>query len=128
MEKNILILMRIFSALIDILIYSLLMFLLKPIINGNSDYYSGSIVILSYYLFFMFQDILLGRTFGKLILGLKIIFLKNNDYWIIRLFIRRLFDLIELVIPLIYLFFIIFNKGNRKFGDLLSKTKIIIDK
>ena len=125
MKKSFLILTRIFSAVLDIFIYSLLMLLFKPILIGDSEYYSGGLFIITYYLFFLIQDIIFNRTIGKLILGLKIIYLDNDNYRVLRLFLRRLFDLLELVMPFLYLFFIVFNKESKKLGDLLSKTKII---
>lgn len=125
---------RISAALIDLLLFCLLFKILESWISYKSidgkNYTHTGVMFLLYYIFYIIQDIFMNKTVGKYVLKLEMKFDDINQikgykkYF--RIITRRIFDLFELVCPLIYLIFIISTKKNQKLGDLISN--IIIEK
>jgi uncharacterized RDD family membrane protein YckC len=69
----------------------------------------------------------MNKTIGKHIFKLEMVFdnVQSNGYKkYIRIVIRRIFDLFELVCPFIYLLSIILTKKSQKLGDIIAKMII----
>lgn len=123
---------RMISAGIDLIIFALLGKLLEPITrckNEDGNYYTPiGVVVLIYYLFFLFQDFFFNKTIGKYLLKFEIKTLEGfsvkQSTRIFRLFLRRFFDLLDLICPFFYILFIIFNSKNQKLGDYVSEMLV----
>lgn len=120
------------SAAVDLLVFAICCKLLEPIfgeknLDGTYSFNSGLVLIL-FYSFYLIQDIFFKKTIGKYLLKLELNFEKPSDLngyrKYLKIVLRRLFDLIELVCPLIYILFIISTKNNQKLGDLISKITV----
>lgn len=123
---------RILSAGIDLIVFAILGKLLEPITkyqNQDGNYYTPiGIVILTYYVFFLFQESFFGKTLGKYLLKFEIKELEKLETRkyekFFRLFVRRSFDLLDLICPFFYILFIVFNGKNQKFGDYISNIVV----
>ena len=123
------ILIRGTSAIIDILFYLIIMKLLSPYIgikNADGYYYTNTgIGILQYYLIQLSQEIFFGKTVGKRLFKLGIYLEDEKPFFgtnrVLRILIRRLFDLVDFLCPFFYIGFILFSKKNQKLGDYISK-------
>lgn len=126
---------RIIAAIIDVLFFALIVKALEPIFEyqdtDGKTYIHTGIYVLLFYMIFIIQDILFNKTIGKYLIKFEIKF--DNDNQIkgykkyFKLIIRRIFDLLELACPFIYIIFIISSKKNQKLGDFISGI-IIIEK
>jgi hypothetical protein len=132
MKKQNYLFKRVGAALIDILIFGLIIKGLEPFVSyKHSDgqrYTHSAIVFFLYYLVYILQDVFMNKTVGKYIFNLEMIFenpQETNRYKkYFRIIIRRIFDLFELLCPLVYLLSIILTKNNQKLGDIISKIII----
>lgn len=133
MKKQNYLLKRVGAALIDLLLFALLIKVLEPFIfqehsidPRNTD--NNGFFFLVYYLVYLSQDIFMNKTVGKHIFKLEITFdneKEPNGYKkYFRIIVRRVFDLFELVCPFIYIFTIALTKKNQKLGDLISQIII----
>ena len=124
---------RIGAALIDLLLFALIFKAVEPFLfyehsrdPRNTD--NNGFFFLIYYLVYVSQDIFINKTIGKHIFKLEMSFeneQETNRYKkYFRIIIRRIFDLFELVCPLVYLLSIILTKNNQKLGDIISKIII----
>ncbi|MEN8906339.1 MAG: RDD family protein [Clostridiales bacterium] len=83
------------------------------------------IVMFGYFVFF--DIVLLGRSPGKFVLGLKVIKENGNPINILDSFLRNIIRAAYLL-PILYLvdgIFILLNKKNKRFGDYLSNTVVV---
>lgn len=123
---------RVFAFGIDFIILALTVKILFPYISyknsSGESFIKTEIGFLIYYLFFIFQDVFMNKTIGKHIFKLQMTFdnpMEINGYKkYFRIIIRRLFDLLELVCPFIYLIPIVLTKKNQKLGDLIAKIVV----
>lgn len=123
---------RVFAFGIDFIILALTVKILFPYISyknsSGESFIKTEIGLLIYYLFFIFQDVFMNKTIGKHIFKLQMTFdnpMEINGYKkYFRIIIRRLFDLLELVCPFIYLIPIVLTKKNQKLGDLIAKIVV----
>ena len=123
---------RVFAFGIDFIILALTVKILFPYISYKNSigesYIKTEIGLLIYYLFFIFQDVFMNKTIGKHIIKLQMTFdnpMETKGYKkYFRIIIRRLFDLLELVCPFIYLITIGLTKKNQKLGDLIAKIVV----
>ena len=123
---------RVFAFGIDFIILALTVKILFPYISyknsSGESFIKTEIGLLIYYLFFILQDIFMNKTIGKHIFKLQMTFdnpMEINGYKkYFRIIIRRLFDLLELVCPFIYLIPIVLTKKNQKLGDLIAKIVV----
>ncbi|OXB01100.1 hypothetical protein B0A75_05910 [Flavobacterium oncorhynchi] len=123
---------RVFAFGIDFIILALTVKILFPYISyknsSGESFIKTEIGLLIYYLFFIFQDVFMNKTIGKHIFKLQMTFdnpMEINGYKkYFRIIIRRLFDLLELVCPFIYLIPIVLTKKNQKLGDLIAKIAV----
>lgn len=123
---------RVFAFGIDFIILALTVKILFPYISyknsSGESFIKTEIGLLIYYLFFIFQDVFINKTIGKHIFKLQMTFdnpMEINGYKkYFRIIIRRLFDLLELVCPFIYLIPIVLTKKNQKLGDLIAKIVV----
>jgi uncharacterized RDD family membrane protein YckC len=117
------------SAIIDILFFLIIMKLLSPYIgtkNADGYYYTNTAIgILQYYLIQLSQEIFFGKTIGKRLFKLGLYLEDEKPFFgtnrILRIIIRRLFDLVDFLCPFFYIGFILFSKKNQKLGDYISK-------
>jgi len=117
------------SAIIDILFFLIIMKLLSPYIgtkNADGYYYTNTAIgILQYYLIQLSQEIFFGKTIGKRLFKLGLYLEDEKTFFgtnrILRIIIRRLFDLVDFLCPFFYIGFILFSKKNQKLGDYISK-------
>ncbi|MEG0850848.1 MAG: RDD family protein [Flavobacterium sp.] len=130
MSKLKLLSIRLTAALIDILIFAIILKVLEPFIyykevDGNR-YTHSVIVFLLYYIVFLSQDIFMNKTVGKYIFKLEMtsdIKSEKNSYKkYYKIIIRRAFDLLEIVCPFLFIIPFLLTKKNQKIGDLISKT------
>ncbi|MEG1025453.1 MAG: RDD family protein [Flavobacterium sp.] len=130
MSKLKLLSIRLTAALIDILIFAIILKVLEPFIyykevDGNR-YTHSVIVFLLYYIVFLSQDIFMNKTVGKYIFKLEmtsdITSEKNSYKKYYKIIIRRAFDLLEIVCPFLFIIPFLLTKKNQKIGDLISKT------
>ena len=135
MSKLKLLSIRLTAALIDILIFAIILKVLEPFIyykevDGNRYTHSGILLFLLYYIVFLSQDIFLNKTVGKYIFKLEMtsdITSEKNSYKkyykkYYKIIIRRAFDLLEIVCPFLFIIPFLLTKKNQKIGDLISKT------
>ncbi|CAD0001223.1 RDD family protein [Flavobacterium salmonis] len=132
MRKRDYIFKRIGAALIDLFLFALIIKIVEPFLfyehsrnPANTD--NNGYFFLVYYFVYLSQDILMNKTIGKHIFKLEMVFdnVQPNGYKkYIRIVIRRIFDLFELVCPFIYLLSIILTKKNQKLGDIIAKMII----
>ena len=123
---------RVFAFGIDFIILALTAKILFPYISyknsSGESFIKTEIGLLIYYLFFIFQDVFMNKTIGKHIFKLQMTFdnpMEINGYKkCFKIIIRRLFDLLELVCPFIYLIPIVLTKKNQKLGDLIAKIVV----
>jgi uncharacterized RDD family membrane protein YckC len=120
------------SAIIDVIFFLIIMKLLSPYIgtkNADSYYYTNTgIGILQYYLIQLSQEIFFGKTIGKRLFKLGIFLEDEKPFFgtnrVLRIIIRRLFDLVDFLCPFFYIGSIFFSKKNQKLGDYLSKMTV----
>jgi uncharacterized RDD family membrane protein YckC len=133
-KKNIgnYIIKRIASALIDLLVFALIMKTISPYIGIKDEdgyYLSTFIIIIGYFTFVVLQDLLFKRTLGKFIFKLKIELLetKNDrlEYQYLRIISRRIFDIFEIICFFIYIIPISISNKNQKLGDMLTKIVVV---
>ena len=60
-------------------------------------------------------------------MSIKIISLDGNKFTLVKASVRRLFDIIDIGIPFIGIFFILVTKNGQRIGDLITKAKIVYD-
>ncbi|MFH6934254.1 RDD family protein [Flavobacterium sp. FlaQc-30] len=124
---------RVFAFGIDFIILALTVKILFPYISyknsSGESFIKTEIGLLIYYLFFILQDVFMNKTIGKHIFKLQMTFdhpMKIKGYKkYFRIIIRRIFDLLELVCPFLYLITIALTKKNQKLGDLIAKIVVI---
>jgi len=124
---------RTLSAFTDIVIFAFIMDLFEVYLgtkNADGGYSYGVVEsIISFYSYFLIQDLLFRKTLGKRIFKLEIRVLENNngktEYKYLRIFARRIFDVFEFVCPFIYLIAISITDKNQKLGDKISKVEVI---
>jgi uncharacterized RDD family membrane protein YckC len=122
------------SAIFDFLIFAILMKLMETFIGNIDDkgyYYSIEVSILFYYIIYLFQDFCFGRTLGKYLFNFKIVFDDNNISYskkMMKLALRRVFDLFEIIFPFLYIGFIFLTKKQNKLGDIITKTRVVSTK
>ncbi|MFH6966164.1 RDD family protein [Flavobacterium sp. FlaQc-28] len=123
---------RVFAFGIDFIILALTVKILFPYISyknsSGESYIKTEIGLLIYYLFFILQDVFMSKTIGKYIFKLQMTFdhpmeIKGYKRYF-RIIIRRIFDLLELVCPFLYLITIVLTKKNQKLGDLIAKIVV----
>lgn len=132
MEKINYLVRRASSASVDLLVFAIFCKVLEPFFgekNLDGTYsFAGGLVIVLFYLFYLIQDIFFKKTIGKYLLQLELNFEKSSNIKgyrkYLKIVFRRLFDLIEIVCPLIYILFIVFTKNNQKLGDLVSEITV----
>ncbi len=122
---------RIVAAVIDVLIISLIMFIYIKIRNGSysleEENVPSYIFIPFFYLYFIIQEALFKTTIGKKIFSLSV--KTDGKYFFVRVFFRNILNLLELVIPLVYLIPILITgltgqKKPKKIGDLICGTYV----
>ncbi|MEZ0180609.1 RDD family protein [Flavobacterium oncorhynchi] len=123
---------RVFAFGIDFIILALTVKILFPYISyknsSGESFIKTEVGFLIYYLFFIFQDVFMNKTIGKHIFKLQMTFdnpmeIKGYKKYF-RIIIRRIFDLLELVCPFLYLIPIVLTKKNQKLGDLIAKIVV----
>ena len=133
-KKNIgnFIIKRIASALIDLLVFAIIMKIISPYIGNkyeNGYYIHDYISIMGYFTFVILQDLLFKRTLGKFIFKLKMELLetKNNrlELQYLRIISRRIFDIFEIICFFIYIIPISISNKNQKLGDMLTKIVVV---
>jgi uncharacterized RDD family membrane protein YckC len=119
------------SALVDILVFAVIIKILEPILytKENGEYFMNTFLFIAlFYLFLLSQDLLFKKTLGKRFFNLEIKLLKDknsqNKHKYIRIIFRRVFDLFEIICPFIYLISISVTEKKQKIGDKI--TNIII--
>ncbi|HQZ23775.1 MAG TPA: RDD family protein [Flavobacterium sp.] len=123
------ILIRGTSAIIDIILFLIIMKLLSYYIgtkDADGYYYTNTgIGILQYYIIQLSQEIFFGKTIGKRFFKLGLYLEDEKAFFgtnrVLRIIIRRLFDLVDFLCPFFYIGFIFFSKKNQKLGDYISK-------
>ena len=120
------------SAILDVIFFAIVLKLLDPYISvkgADGIYYTNTgIGILIYYIIQISQELIFGKTIGKRLFKLGIYpddeknFIGINR--VLRIIIRRLFDLLDFLCPFFYIGFIFFSKKNQKLGDFVSKMVV----
>ena len=122
---------RFAAALIDIVIISLTILILIKIsynpTNLEDENIPSYLFIPFFYLYFIISELIFRTTLGKRIFKLRVN--TTGGFRLLKIIVRNLFNLFELIIPLIYIIPIIItgiSKSNkpRKIGDLLARTTI----
>lgn len=132
--------MRFWAFLIDlVVIFSINGILLSPLkfINNGAvieiGYWSltGILGGLVFYLYFLLMTRFFGQTFGKMILGLKVV---RSDYeplkWsdlIFREVVGRFIQRIFFILMFLYLV-VAFNKDKQGIHDMIGNTKVVFEK
>jgi uncharacterized RDD family membrane protein YckC len=126
---------RALSALIDFMIFVIAMKILESYIGNKIDgqYYTNTIpTIIAFFFYLLIQDVLFRKTLGKRIFKLELKLLENENSivsnYYFRIITRRVFDLIEMVCPFIYIISIALTDKNQKIGDKLTRIMIIESK
>ena len=134
---------RIFSAVIDFILFWVLIFFLgyffgeseKGKINADGSVtqfgysFTGAAslsVLFIWLLFFPIIEGITGYSIGKKLVGLKVVQKDYTKISIVRSFVRHAFDALDLVL---FVGFIIVARNNRyhqRIGDLLANT-IVVD-
>ncbi|MCC6584330.1 MAG: RDD family protein [Chitinophagales bacterium] len=125
---------RIFAYIID-LFFALGISAIFTMILGdkNSDgnysvkFPMAIIPISSIFLYYVLQEFYYNKTIGMRIMFIKIISLDGNKFTLVKAIVRRLFDIIDIGIPFIGIFFILITKNGQRIGDLITKAQIVYD-
>jgi uncharacterized RDD family membrane protein YckC len=83
------------------------------------------VVVFGYFIFF--DTILIGKTPGKMVLGLKVIKENGNPIGILDSVFRNIIRAVHLI-PIIYIvdgIFVLFSSKNKRIGDYLSSTVVV---
>ncbi len=117
---------RIIAATMDLVIVILLIYVWTITNNGfskltNVPVDSGAFFGI-FYSYFILLDFFLKGTLGKRMMKIKVNVSKRNFLIFFRIVIRNLFNILELIIPLIYIIPVLI--WNKKLGGYLSKVEL----
>ena len=120
---------RVFAFIIDNLIACLLSLLLVGKINSGNGFVSGSIVSLTYLLYFFAFELVLARTPGKIFQGLEIRDIEGGKCSAKQIFIRTLTRILE-ANPVLFGGFpaallVATSVKHQRMGDSLAGTVVV---
>lgn len=122
---------RFAAAIIDIISISLIMWIYGKLKSGTLDLKDENIpsyiFIPFFYLYYILSELVFRTTIGKRIFKLRVN--SNGKFFFFKVILRNVLNLIELVIPIIYLIPILITglagaRKPRKIGDLIAGTTI----
>lgn len=91
-------------------------------ITANIDktifYYSFLLI------YFLVQELFWYKTIGKKMLKLEIILSDGQKLKMYQLILRNIFRIVD-VVTFVGIILMVFNSNNQRFGDILSKTKVV---
>lgn len=124
---------RVVASLIDYFIIFILYFIISLIyllfsnaINFQISKVEIIIIISLWFIFLVIPEFKFGKTLGKKIVGLKLISFDNSNLLFSQIFIRRLFDIID-IFALGLVSIIMISNNNQRFGDKFAKV-FVVDK
>ena len=115
---------RLSAHAIDIVIICFIgMILLVATIATKSKVFNFGIlnILVPCLLLYLFKDSIKGQSFGKWFMEIKVSNLNNQTPSCLKLALRNLF----LLIPFLELVVLLFNKENKRIGDVICKTIVI---
>lgn len=84
--------------------------------------------LLFWFLYFPLVEGLTGQTFGKRLMGIRVVKLNGGKVGIWDSFVRRLFDMVDLMFfGLVAILVMRNSKEKQRIGDLVAKTMVIKD-
>lgn len=95
--------------------------------NYSVKFPMAIIPISSIFLYYVLQEFYYNKTIGMRIMSIKIISLDGNKFTLVKAIVRRLFDIIDIGIPFVGIFFILVTKKGQRIGDLITKAQVIYD-
>lgn len=122
-DKNITTLFRGCAFLIDMMICTSVAMAVARLLPGIQILKATSGIIGVGALLLFLRDIF-GKSIGKYLLGLNIVSIKDNQKANLS---QRLVKNITVPLSIIEIPFVVLSKDNKKIGDMLAKTKIVID-
>jgi uncharacterized RDD family membrane protein YckC len=82
-----------------------------------------------WFLYFPVMEGVTGQTLGKKIMGIRVVMLSGGDITVWRSFVRRIFDVVDLMFFGIVGILVIKSSDKRqRVGDLIARTIVIEDK
>jgi uncharacterized RDD family membrane protein YckC len=86
-------------------------------------------IFLFWFLYFPVMEGITGQTLGKKIMKIRVVMLSTGDITIWRAFVRRIFDVVDLMFFGIVGILVIKGSDKRqRVGDLIAKTIVVEDK
>ncbi|MBP1617723.1 MAG: domain containing protein [Bacteroidetes bacterium] len=127
---------RMLAFLADLLIriaYMILIFFLFDNILAEAYNYKTAIYILLILPFVFYslvcETLLDGRTFGKMLLKIKVVKIDGYQSGFLDYFIRWIFSIVDIYLtPIPGILSMVFNKHTRRLGDLAAGTAVISEK
>ena len=95
--------------------------------NYSVKFPMAIIPISSIFLYYVLQEFYYNKTIGMRIMSIKIISLDGNKFTLVKAIVRRLFDIIDIGIPFVGIFFILVTKKSQRIGDLITKVQVVYD-
>lgn len=134
MKKNKFILRRTLAFIVDyLLVFLTIVFASSYFVNNNTNEivqeindYGTIIIIITWPLYLIVFEQILGSTIGNKIAGLKVESLIGDKVSYVQSIKRHLLDFIDATpLGLIGLFTILYSKRNQRLGDMWAKTIVI---
>jgi len=117
---------RFIAILIDLFILLLIVYLIAILENGFKTFTNVPInsitFIIVFYSYFILIEYYTGRSIGKRIMKISIYSNIDKKKSLLRVFFRNIFNLIELIIPIIYIIPVLI--WNKKIGDFIINIKL----
>jgi uncharacterized RDD family membrane protein YckC len=126
MEKERLFGLRAVAFFIDLIVVTIISILISFLVGINS--LNDNVILFLIYTFTVFflyfnKDLFNGTSLGKAIMKIKVVSLSNKKPSFFQLLFRNLF----LILYPLEVICMLIRKDGRRFGDLITKTKVVIN-
>lgn len=115
-----------FTILVIFIIISFFYLLLSNILKFKIENIEIIIFTLLWFMLLVLPEYQFGKTLGKKIIGIKIISTENEKPNLSQIIIRRIFDIVDiLILGIVSLIILSNDKNKQRFGDKISKLLVV---
>ncbi|WP_378181980.1 RDD family protein [Aquimarina sp. SS2-1] len=120
---------RILATVVDISLIIFIVYITTLIENNFTKFtdvpINTGIFLGVFYLYFILPEFFFQTTVGKNIFKIKLDIQKKSFLNLIKIVLRNLFNLLELIVPILYIIPVLV--WNKKLGEYLSKTELVYE-